>query len=127
MGCDDPEQLGWDWINEFLMRDGVYGFRLISAPKAEEIKSQLMKQDCRFDTWEVFRADRATALAACEALLIRGLPDGLVQIAGPTDPDGEFTKQVQTLMASAGVVPFSGSLLTGALGPARTVVGLGPL
>ena len=68
MGCDDPDQLGWDRINAFLTRDGVCGFRLISAPKAEEIRSQLIKQDCRFDTWEVFTADRATALAACEAL-----------------------------------------------------------
>jgi hypothetical protein len=122
MGCDDPDQLGWDRINAFLMRDGICGFRLISALKAEEIRSQLIKQDCRFDTWDVFTADRATALAACEALLMRGLPDGLVRMAGPTDPDGAYTKQVQTLMATAGVVPFSGSLLTGALGPARTVV-----
>ena len=69
MGCDDPDQLGWDRINAFLTRDGVCGFRLISAPKAEEIRSQLIKQDCRFDTWEVFTADRATALARMTAAL----------------------------------------------------------
>jgi RimJ/RimL family protein N-acetyltransferase len=122
MGCDDPDQLGWDRVSEFLMRDGVCGFRLISAPKAEEIRLKLVEQDCRFDTWEVFTADRATALAASEAIVTRGLPDGLVQMAAPTDPDDEYTKQIQTLMATAGVVPFSGSLLIGALGPARTVV-----
>ncbi|MGL4490292.1 MAG: GNAT family N-acetyltransferase [Rhizobiaceae bacterium] len=122
MACDDPDRLGWGRINEFLERDGVCGFRLISANKAEEVRSHLISQDCRFDTWEVFTADRTTAVAASKSLLNRGLPDGLVQMAGPTDPDSEYTKKVHTLMATAGVVPFSGSFLTGALGPARTVV-----
>jgi hypothetical protein len=40
----------------------------------------------------------------------------------PTEPEGEYTRRIQSLMAGAGVVPFSGSLLTGRLGPATTVV-----
>jgi len=38
-----------------------------------------------------------------------------------TEPESAYTVQIQTLMAAAGVVPFSGSLLIGALGPATTV------
>jgi RimJ/RimL family protein N-acetyltransferase len=121
MSCDDPDRLGWDQIDAFLERDGVFGFRLIPAGKADGIKAQLAERDCRFDTWDVFLADRASALSASEAILSRSLPDGLSDLARPTDPEGEFTGRIQALMAAAGIVPFSGSMLTGAFGPAATV------
>lgn len=121
MGCDDPDRLGWQRIDEFLARDGVCGFRLIPAGKADELKSYLTKRNCRFDSWDVFLADRETALAASESILSRGLPNGLIELERPTDPQGEHTARIQTLMAAAGVVPFSGSLLTGAIGSATTV------
>ncbi len=59
MGCDDPDQLGWERIEAFIDRDDVFGFRLIPVAKADEIRSQLMKRNCRLDTWDVFLADRA--------------------------------------------------------------------
>lgn len=121
MGCDDPDQLGWDRIEAFLDRDEVCGFRLIPAAKADEIRSRLAKRNFRFDAWDVFLADRTSALAACEAILSRDLPDGLVALDRPSDPEGEYTARIQTFMGQAGVAPFSGSLLTGALGPATTV------
>lgn len=121
MGCDDPDRLGWEKIEAFLDRDGVCGFRLIPADKAEELRSRLTKRNFRFDTWDVFLAERATALAAAEAIVSRGLPDGLNDLDGPTDPEGEYTARIQALMGAAGVVPFSGSLLVGDLGPATTV------
>jgi hypothetical protein len=121
MGCDDPDRLGWERISEFLDRDGVCGFRLIPTGKVDELRSDLMKRGCRFDTWDVFLADRATALAASEAILSRRLPDGLTEMERPTDPESEYTGRIQALMGAAGVVPFSGSLLTGALGRATTI------
>lgn len=121
MGCDDPDRLGWERIEAFLERDGVCGFRLIPAAKAEELKSRLMKRNFRFDTWDVFLADRASALAAAEAIIARGLPEGLTDLDKPTEPEGEATALIQTLMGAAGVAPFSGSMLVGALGPATTV------
>jgi hypothetical protein len=121
MGCDDPDKLGWERIEGFLARDGMCGFRLIPVAEAEQLKSELMKRNLRFDTWDVFLADRASALAACEAIIARGLPDGLIDRERPSDPESEYTAQIQTLMGEAGVVPFSGSLLVGALGPATTV------
>lgn len=121
MGCDDPDRLGWERIIEFLDRDGVCGFRLIPAGEVDELRSQLMKRSYRFDTWDVFLADGTTALVASEAILSRGLPDGLTELKSPTDPEGEYTRRIQALMGAAGVVPFSGSLLTGALVRATTV------
>ncbi|MET4632398.1 GNAT family N-acetyltransferase [Kaistia defluvii] len=122
MGCDDPNKLGWDRVAEFLDRDGICGFRLLSTNQADQIGARLLGQDYRFDTWDVFLASRAAALTAAEAILARGLPDGLVELDRPTDPESKYIKQIQGLMNAAGVVPFSGSLLTGALGPATTVV-----
>lgn len=121
MGCDDPDLLGWERIEEFLERDGVCGFRLIPTDKLDELKSRLMKRGYRFDTWDVFLADRATALYASEVILSRRLPDGLIEMERPTDPESEYTRRIQAFMGAAGVVPFSGSLLTGALGSATTM------
>lgn len=121
MACDDLDRLGWDRINEFLDRDGICGFRLIAVDKAEEIRSHLMERNFRLDTWDVFLADRPSALAAAEAIVSKGVPDGLVDLDRPTEPEDEYTVGIQTLMGAAGVAPFSGSLLVGAFGAATTV------
>jgi hypothetical protein len=121
MGCDDLDRLGWKQIEDFLDRDGICGFRLIPAAKAETLRSRMMRRNFRFDTWDVFLADRASALAVSEAIISRGPPDGLTDLDRPTEPECEYTARIQALMGAAGVVPFSGSLLVGALGPAATV------
>lgn len=121
MGCDDPDGFGWNRIEEFLDSDGVCGFRLISAEQGPELRSRLAERSFRLDTWDVFLADRAIALPAAEAIVARGLPDGLIDLDRPIDPDGENIAGIQALMGSTGVVPFSGSLLVGTLGPATTV------
>lgn len=121
IGCDDPDRLGWAHIEKVLDRDGVCGFRLIPAALAEEVRTRMMRRNFRFDTWDVFLADRADALAASEAIISRDLPDDLFELHRPTEPEGEDTVRIQALMGMAGIVPFSGSLLVGALGPATTV------
>lgn len=121
MGCDDLDRLGWDRIDEFLNRDGICGFRLIPAARVEELRSQLTRRKFRFDTWDVFVADRAHALTACEAIISGGLPNGLVDLSPPDRPEDDYIVRIQKLMGAAGVVPFSGSLLVGAVGPATTV------
>ncbi|MCE7027471.1 GNAT family N-acetyltransferase [Jiella avicenniae] len=122
MGCDDPDQFGWERLAEFLERDGICGFRLLSATKAEQVRSRLVGKDYRFDSWDVFIAERDAALAAAEEVLARGLPDGLVERERPSDPESNYVREIQALMGGAGIVPFSGSLLTGSLGPAITTV-----
>jgi RimJ/RimL family protein N-acetyltransferase len=121
MGCDDLDLLGWQRITEFLDRDEICGFRLIPASSVEGLKSGLTERGYRFDTWDVFVADRATAMKASEAILACGLPDRLSEMERPTEPDREYIERIQGLMASAGVVPFSGSMLAGSFGPATTV------
>ena len=126
MGCDNPDLFGWERIEEYLDRDGVFGFRLIPTGMTESIRARMMKRNFRFDTWDVFVADRIGALGAAEAIIARGLPPGLVDLECPIEPTGEYTARIQALMGAAGIVPFSGSLLVGAAGPARTVaVGAG--
>jgi RimJ/RimL family protein N-acetyltransferase len=120
MGCDDLDQFGWQRVTEYLDRDGICGFRLLSSNKADELTSRLTGA-YRFDSWDVFIADRATAIAASEAILSHELPDGLIELEKPTNPEDEYTGAIQALMGAAGIVPFSGSLLTGACGPATTV------
>lgn len=120
MGCDDPDRLGWERIEAFIDRDGTCGFRLIPADKVEQLRARLAKRNLRLDTWDVFLADRASALAASETIVARGLPDGLSDLETPTEPEGDYTARIRALMGAAGIVPFSGSLLVGALGPATT-------
>lgn len=122
MGCDDPEKFGWDRIGEIIERDGVCGFRLINATHIEEIRSELSSRGCRLDTWDVFLADRDTALAASEKFARRSLPSEYSLWPTPTDPESDEVQRLQAMMAGAGLVPFSGSMLTGAIGSATTVV-----
>lgn len=122
MGCDDLDRLRWDRIFEFLDRDGVFGFRLIAADKVDQIRTRLAARNCRFDTWDVFLADRKSALTASETIISRGLENGLAEMEAPIQPEGDYTAEIQSLMAVTGVVPFSGSLLVGEAGPAITVV-----
>lgn len=121
MGCDDVNRLGWDRIAGFLERDGVCGFRFVPIDSLEEMTARLGALGYRFDTWNIFVGDRGTALAASEAILASGLPEGLIDLGMPTDPEGDDTTEIQLLMSAAGVVPFSGSTLAGRLGSATTV------
>lgn len=121
MGCDDPDRLGWDRIDAILARDGACGFRLIPTARAARLRVELAARGFRLDSWDVFLADRATALAATASILDAGLPDGLTERPLPADPLSDATRRIQALMHAAGVIPFSGSLLTGAFGPATTI------
>lgn len=120
-GCDDPEGYGWERIAATLACDGAFGFRLIPAPRMPAIAARLAALGFRLDSWDVFRAERAEALAAAGAIVARGLPDGLVDLPPPREAEGAATGAIQALMSAAGVVPFSGALLVGAAGPAVTV------
>ncbi len=122
MSCDDPDRLGWSRILDFLESDGVFGFRFLPADRVDGLRDWLAGHGYRFDVWDIFVADAATALAASDAMISAGLPDGLTELEGPIDPESEYTRRVQMLMSAAGVVPFSGSMLAGRHGPATTVV-----
>jgi len=116
IGCDDVERLGWDAIEEILERDGVCSFRMIPVAKLDGLANRLAKIGYRLDTWDVFTADRSTALAAATAILSGGLPDGFTEVEIPRDPEAPQIVAMQRLMSECGVVPFSGSLLTGQIG-----------
>jgi RimJ/RimL family protein N-acetyltransferase len=122
LGCDDPDRLGWEHIDGLLARDGVLGFRLIDTAKVEGLKAHLSERRCRLDTWDVFLADRASALAAVDDITMQSLPSGLRQLASSMLPEEDQMVRVQTMMADAGLVPFSGSMLAGELGPTALVV-----
>ena len=121
-GCDDVDRLGWDVIEAVLDRDGFCGFRMIPVGKAEELGSRLGERGFQLDLRDVFTADRHRALPMSEEIVRKGRPEGLRDLEMPTEPAGDYTRRIQSLMSDAGVVPFSGSLLTGRLGPATTVV-----
>lgn len=120
MGCDDLDRFGWERIDHFLERDGVVGFRLIPAERISEIRAWLAERDCRLDTWDVFLGDRQDVLTASEAILAGGPPNGTFDLQAPTAPNDDYTADIQTLMGASGVVPFSGTLLVGEAGRART-------
>jgi hypothetical protein len=122
MGCDDPRKFGWDRIGEIVERDGVCGFRLIDAADVPDIRSELLGRGCRFDTWDVFVADRDTALAASRESAEQPLPAGYSLWPTLGDPESKQVKDVQAMMASVGLVPFSGSMLTGEIGRSVTMV-----
>lgn len=120
LACDDVDKFGWDRIFHILDEDGVCGFRLIDASRTDEMSSEMAKRKYRFDTWDVFLAPRSTALAASGRLAHLPLPSPCLRRASPTGAESEETGLVQSLMASAGLVPFSGTMLTGGFGRSTT-------
>jgi len=121
MGCDDPERLGWENVERVLDRDGAFAFRLIPADKIEGIRGRLEARNFRLDMWDLFVGDRDSALPASEEIVSHGLPKGLVLLEEPVEPEGEDTLRIQNLISKSGIVPFSGSMLVGELGPSYIV------
>lgn len=122
VGCDDLDVLGWAGIDGILARDGNCAFRMIPTSRVAELTAGMEKRGYRFDSWDMLMADRRQGLPAAEGILDRGLPDGFVRLDAPVEPEDAYTAALQTLMADAGVVPFSGSMLTGAIGRSTTHV-----
>ena len=121
VGCDDPDKLGWDHIAEIIERDGVCGFRLIDTERVDEIRARLSHFGCRLDTWDVFLADRAAALAASARATERELPDTLSCRMLFLGAESGQVRELQSLMVNGGLVPFSGSMLTGEFGSVANI------
>lgn len=121
LACDDVEAIGWDTILKIMARDGAFGFRLMPAGKADHVTAELQRHGYRFDRWDTFTADRAAAQERSGAIVAGGLPDDLSRLDLGNDPEAAIVRRVQEFMLANGVVPFSGSMLTGRLGPATTV------
>ncbi len=124
LGCDDPDRLGWENVERVLDRDGAFAFRLIPAEKIEAIRRRLEARNFRLDMWDLFVGDREGALPASQEIVSSGPPQGLVLLDEPVDPLGEDTLSIQKLISNSGIVPFSGSMLVGELGPS-TIVAVG--
>lgn len=124
LGCDDPDRLGWENVERILDRDGAFAFRLIPAEKIEAIRHRLEARNFRLDMWDLFVGDRESALPASQEIVASGLPQGMVLLDEPVDPQGDDTLGIQKLISKSGIVPFSGSMLVGELGPS-TIVAIG--
>lgn len=122
LGTDDPDRLGWDKIFEVLERDGIFAFRLMHSDQIDRIARMLSKNGYRLDLWDVFLADRAKSELQTLPILANGPPDGFIERPRLESADHPDTKKVQSFMVANGVVPFSGSMLTGDFGPVTTVV-----
>jgi hypothetical protein len=121
LGCDDADALGWDRIEAILASDGVLGFRLLPAGRLGDVEAGLAARGYRLDRWDLFLAGREAVLAACEPIVAAGLPAGFAELGPFLQPEGADLRRVQRLMVDCGIVPFSGSLLVGQVGPAVTV------
>src|SRR5215207_5367285 len=87
-GCDDVDRLGWDLIEAVLDRDGCCGFRMLPVGAAHELASRLGARGFRLDLWSVFTTVRQRALSISEEIVRRGLPQGLLDMEMPTEPEG---------------------------------------
>ena len=120
-GSDDPEALGWETIFELLDKEGVFGFRLLSANTAELVRERCEERGYRVDFWDVFSAPASLAASSCSKVLLRGLPEGLKVVKPGDGPNRIQTRVFQDFMLENGIVPFSASMLKGAFGKVVTL------
>ena len=66
------------------------------------LNDRLAERGYRLDTWDVFLADRSTALLASKRILSRSLPAGLFELESPIDPTGERTQRIQSIIIEGG-------------------------
>lgn len=121
-GVDDPESLGWDAIAEIVRRDGVVGFRLISSDQVSRVSNELAALGARWDAWEVFVASAEASKNAARSILATGTPSGLTEDELSASSSHDELRGIQTFISEAGIAPFSGSMLNGQQGPARTKI-----
>ena len=122
LGCDDPEQLGWETITAMIERDGVFGFRMIPTDRVQALSERLATSGYRLDCWDVFLGASGHVLGRSDAIVADGLSEGLSIARVTTSTDARVVERLQNLMLGAGVVPFSAAMLTGQVCPAATVV-----
>lgn len=122
LGTDDPDRLGWDTIFEILGRDKIFAFRLMPSDQVDRIAELLSEHGYRLDLWDVFMADREKSEQRTVPILAEGPPDGFFERSSLESEEHQDTKKLQSFMLANGVVPFSGSMLTGVFGPVTTVV-----
>jgi hypothetical protein len=121
LACDDVSAIGWDRIWDAMATDGAFGFRLLSNADGEIVASQMRARGYRFDVWDTFTAERSAALPRVREIVAKNLPEGLSRVELGNDPEAEIVRRIQEFMLANDVVPFSGSMLVGALAPARTI------
>lgn len=121
LACDDVDAIGWPTILDVMARDGAFGFRLMPVATGRHVADEMIRHGYRLDLWDTFIASRATAMERARAILAAGLPAGLSRLDLGRDPEAAPVRQVQEFMLTNGIVPFSGSMLVGALVPGRAV------
>ncbi|MBB3541977.1 MULTISPECIES: GNAT family N-acetyltransferase [unclassified Rhizobium] len=117
---DNFDLIDWAFVDERLAQDGVFGFRMMSATRIEDIRLKL-GPSYRVDVWSVCRADRTAATRACTAILKDDIPGGLTRVNLTADPGDDAVGAIQTCMAENGIAPFSGAMLAGNIVPAVTI------
>ena len=122
LGTDDPDRLGWDTVLEILDREKIFAFRLMPADQVDRFATVLSEHGYRLDLWDVFMADRERSAHRTSPILADGPPEGFIERPSLESEEHPDTMKVQSFMLSNGVVPFSGSMLTGVFGRVTTVV-----
>ena len=113
LATDDADALGWDIIGEFLKDDGLFGFRMVKAENTQLLQSKLDKYQMRFDTWNVFSADKFAINKSTSFLNDLSLPNGYSLVDPSELRNAAVVNEIQQCMARNGVAPFSGHLLSG--------------
>lgn len=113
LGTDDREALGWEKIGEFLTDDGVFTFRMVAVDKLKELQSKLDEYEMRFDSWNVFSAERNVIKKYTKFVDECPLPEGYTLVDASELEEVSVVNEIQQCMTRNGVVPFSGRLLSG--------------
>ena len=113
LGCDDPDELGWEVIIDHLKRDGRFGFRMIPATSIDDIRQRLAAEGFNIGFWNVYTGSGEGILAATEHLVQQPLPEGLAYISEEELLDPKVIEQIQSFLADNGIPPVSGLMLSG--------------
>jgi Acetyltransferase (GNAT) family len=119
ISIDDPLHLGWPTLIAELEEHGVLAMRMLTPELVEETARRIGEAGYRVDFYDTFTTKSAEVAAA---ILAAGVPAALRHVSAPTRGDDPLIERVQAFMHANGIVPFTGSILAGELGPSRLFI-----
>jgi len=100
IGSDDPDRLGLDTIQDMLLKDGLFGFRLLTFPRLEQLRTELAAIHARIDTWDVYDGAADKLGEAVATILEAGPPEGFSDMPALDCVGGTRTRLFQEFLFS---------------------------
>jgi len=125
VGTDDPEAIGWDYLERHLKEDGFVGFRCMSPVQAEAVRVWGATRGSIHE-WTVMLGEAETLRSSAKSTMQRELPEGYRDVSAREMANDARLTEMQALISAAGIAPVARASLRGDVFPSVCLGVSGP-